>query len=228
MSSDPMAGYQEYLALADGAEPHIRELIKRQVEDDIGLPMFTIDKIETSLHAERLTRRLYRAHAGVGDLTFAAFLRMWFDQPNHTRDLPAVVTALIPAGCFTEQDDKQAVSYAWTKPEFPAGESLVDAWLETFEYVGYVSDDDALVHPTDPTTLYRGGSTSHGLSWTSDPRTAHWFAYRLGSHDRHVWRATVEPAAVLARFDGRNESEFVIDPYSIPPQCIQVEEAEEN
>jgi hypothetical protein len=51
------------------------------------------------------------------------------------------------------------------------------------------------------------------MSWTSDKEEAIWFAHRL-DHDEfvgHVYEITVGREVVLAKFDDRGESEYVID-----------------
>ncbi len=68
----------------------------------------------------------------------------------------------------------------------------------------------------DPVTVYRG-VTSHNarniraLSWTLDYDTAAWFAHRFGEEGT-VYEAQISKEHIFALFNGRNESEIVLDP----------------
>lgn len=68
----------------------------------------------------------------------------------------------------------------------------------------------------DKVTVYRGCSVEEaengidGLSWTTDFRTALFFAYRHGTDGRCVVRAEVDKAKIKAFTDDRNESECII------------------
>lgn len=65
-------------------------------------------------------------------------------------------------------------------------------------------------------TVYRG-VTSHNaknikaLSWTLDREKAEWFANRF-NEDGTVYEAEIEKTHIFALFNGRNESEVVVDP----------------
>lgn len=70
--------------------------------------------------------------------------------------------------------------------------------------------------PGDTFTLYRGVSGAprrrrpKGLSWTSSPEKAEWFASRLPLPDPAVYRATVRREDVLAYSNGRSEEDFLV------------------
>lgn len=49
------------------------------------------------------------------------------------------------------------------------------------------------------------------LSWTLDRETAEWFAHRFGEEGT-VYEAQIPKKYILAFFNGRNESEVVVDP----------------
>ncbi len=68
----------------------------------------------------------------------------------------------------------------------------------------------------DPVTVYRGVTTYNAknikaLSWTLERNTAEWFAHRFGE-DGTVYEAQIAKAHILALFNGRNESEIVLNP----------------
>lgn len=198
-----------------------RGLLQHELENAHGLPSMSISKLETHFLTVRFVEDVLEEHEGQEDLDFHALMTRYWNQPNHQRDLPILATRLIPNGCMTRKGERELVEHAWTHPEFPVVDIEAQAgWIDVFEYVGYLSDDGS-EQPTEPITLYRGGSANfggtEGLSWTSDPEKARWFAYRFGTAGRAVWVATVEPDQVLARFGRRNESEYVIDPLRLEP-----------
>ena len=49
------------------------------------------------------------------------------------------------------------------------------------------------------------------LSWTLDYETADWFAHRF-DEDGTVYEARIDKAHIFALFNGRGESEIVLDP----------------
>ena len=79
----------------------------------------------------------------------------------------------------------------------------------------------------DTVTIYRG-LTSHNaknikaMSWTLNYDTASWFAHRFGE-DGTVYEATIDKSHILALFNGRNESEIIVD----PKHLMNITEAEE-
>jgi hypothetical protein len=73
---------------------------------------------------------------------------------------------------------------------------------------------------TGPFVLYRGVAGHgarrrlRGLSWTTDPERARWFALRVFLPHPAVIRVTVDASAVLAYVNDREEREFVV---ALPP-----------
>ena len=68
----------------------------------------------------------------------------------------------------------------------------------------------------DTVTVYRGVTTINSdnhlaLSWTLDYETADWFARRF-DEDGTVYKAQIDKEHIFALFNGRNESEVVLDP----------------
>lgn len=65
-------------------------------------------------------------------------------------------------------------------------------------------------------TVYRGvneynAENIKALSWTLNKDTAEWFANRFGNNGT-VYQAEIEKQHIFAVFDGRNESEVIVDP----------------
>jgi len=68
----------------------------------------------------------------------------------------------------------------------------------------------------DRVTIYRGVTSYNAknikaLSWTTDYQTAEWFAHRFGEEGT-VYEAQISKEHILAFFNGRNESEVIVDP----------------
>ena len=85
-----------------------------------------------------------------------------------------------------------------------------------------------LAELSDPVTVYRGvtsvnRSRVHAMSWTLNPETAKWFAHRFGEHGI-MYEAKIQKAHILALFNGRNESEIVVDPSFL----MNIEEVQEQ
>ena len=65
-------------------------------------------------------------------------------------------------------------------------------------------------------TVYRGVTSFNAknvkaLSWTLDRSVAEWFATRF-DEDGTVYQARIDKPHIYAYFDGRNESEVIVDP----------------
>lgn len=79
-------------------------------------------------------------------------------------------------------------------------------------------------HPSEPITVYRGVRMSRkrlwirGLSWTTNPGIAAWFATRFAKpeDDPAVYSVTVDPSAVFFMTNERSEEEAVIEPRGLP------------
>ena len=68
----------------------------------------------------------------------------------------------------------------------------------------------------DTVTIYRGVTSYNAknikaLSWTTDYQTAEWFAHRFGEEGT-VYEAQIGKEHILAFFNGRKESEVIVDP----------------
>jgi hypothetical protein len=110
----------------------------------------------------------------------------------------------------------------WTTSEIPVllGQTHV---VNAFGRVGFVTDTEGVVAPTEPLTVYRGVSweptrkappSARGVSWTLDEDRAEWFARRWSilRHRGLVFVADAPPASVLGTFHGRNEAEVMVNP----------------
>lgn len=116
----------------------------------------------------------------------------------------------------------------WQMAEFPAAELGISTWVTMFRYAGFVCDEEDVDDeeggkPNQPLRAYRGSSWGRrrGMSWSTDPTRAEWFAARWGlmGSEAAVFSVLVPPEAVLALvgIEGRNEDEVVVDPQLLPP-----------
>lgn len=136
---------------------------------------------------------------------------------------------------LSREDFSEILSDAWIRSENPNSDPNLTKrqLLRMFED----ADPAILMSPEerkqldtldDTVTIYRG-VTSHNktigraLSWTLNQKTAEWFAHRFKSAG-FVYQAQVDKKNIIALFNGRNESEIIVDPKNLPI----ISQAEEN
>lgn len=132
------------------------------------------------------------------------------------------------------EDFSKILNDAWIMSENPncdvnvSKEELVDFFKKADpEYLMTPEERKQLDELDDTVTVYRG-LTSHNaynvfaLSWTLDKEKAEWFAHRF-NEDGKVYQAKIEKKNILALFNGRNESEIIVDPNDLK----EVTEAED-
>lgn len=177
-------------------------------------------------------REAIRRHLAAGDPGLAlifyespyrldALIRMWA-----SRAAPSVV----PLGMslayrvgwpgMTVEQLRECLADAWMHTELPGYQGRTGL-LYLFRAAGWTTDlldDDGAPTPRPEIelTLYRGvrrRRDGRGLSWTTDPTKAAWFAgrWRRSGKPGYVFRTRVKPDALLARFVGRGEAEYVLD-----------------
>jgi hypothetical protein len=142
------------------------------------------------------------------------------------RDKPYVlVHAVVLNGELTDPEEiAQGFEDAWVSCEWPGQAATPSVWMAV---LGEALDlDTEYLHGTEvrskdelpqSVTLYRGATPEHaeGMSWTDDRERAEWFAGRfngMASGEGRVYEVEATPDMVLARFDRRGESEWVLDP----------------
>ena len=117
---------------------------------------------------------------------------------------------------FTSEDFKDQLSMVWSDAEMPSQFSQ-QKLIGMFKRAGYLTDEeDSRFRPTGDIPVFRGVQKeefSRGMSWTTSPQKARWFALRwniVGTG--YVYAATAPPESQLAFFSGRGEQEVVVDP----------------
>ena len=149
---------------------------------------------------------------------------------------PYRLTFMKYAGQYlSEKDFAEMLCSAWITSENPNSDANVSqsellrmfrsadkSLLMTAEERKWLNEID------NPVTVYRGvtpynAKSVKAMSWTLDYEKALWFAKRFDS-DGTVYTAEIEKSHILALFDGRDESEIVVE----PAYLLNIEEYEEE
>lgn len=124
---------------------------------------------------------------------------------------------------LSKKDFSEILSNAWIVCEAPHNDPDVSvrrlvsmfksadpkSLMDEGEYEAFLQLDDTV-------TVYRGVTRHNAknvkaLSWTLNQETAEWFAHRF-NEDGTVYEAQIEKQHIYALFNGRNESEVILDP----------------
>jgi len=124
---------------------------------------------------------------------------------------PQVVLAALEQNLIPQSRIRLFIMNWWEDTEFPNQQDKV--WRKIFKYFPQRKYQQT-------TTVYRGGLFYDGFSWTTDIQTAQWFAWRNHGFDKWnlgisipspiIWRAQVNPNAVIHSTNGRGEKEVII------------------
>ncbi|RGX56823.1 hypothetical protein DWV16_00435 [Anaerotruncus sp. AF02-27] len=153
------------------------------------------------------------------------------DSPYHLYMMvnpPYALTFLKYTKPYLGRDDfSKILAGAWIMSEYANSDEAVSK-VELVEM--FRASDPAILMDTDereqlaglddPVTVYRGVTSYNAenikaLSWTLSYDTARWFADRFVESGT-VYKSQMEKAHVLALFNGRNESEIILDPKYLP------------
>ena len=108
----------------------------------------------------------------------------------------------------------EALSWVWPDAELDdtLANPLVCDVLALLRELGFCTDRPETPRPSTDLAIWRGGMPD-GVAWTTDIEVARFFARRFATDAPDpVYKATVAPEHVLARFFGRGEAEVVVDP----------------
>lgn len=124
---------------------------------------------------------------------------------------------------MSRKDFSELLGTAWISSEYAnrdaevSKEQLADMFKRT-EPTSLMdeAEQEALNALDDTITVYRGVTSINSdnlraLSWTLDYETADWFAHRFDENGT-VYEAQIDKAHIFALFNGRDESEVVLDP----------------
>ncbi len=137
---------------------------------------------------------------------------------------PYALTFLKMAAPFLSQKDfSEILSDAWMRSENPN----LDPNITTSKLISMFKKADPevlmdgeereqLAELDDTVTIYRGVTSYNddnirAMSWTLDQKTAEWFAHRF-DEDGTVYEAQIPKQYILALFNGRGESEVIVEP----------------
>ncbi len=120
----------------------------------------------------------------------------------------------------------QLLGLCWIQTEAPNQDANVSQkeFVEMFQKASAedlmnLDERRKLAELPDELEIYRGVTEKNqenilAMSWTMKQETAEWFAKRFGSKGK-VYRAKVRKEDILALFNGRNESEVIVDPKNL-------------
>lgn len=124
---------------------------------------------------------------------------------------------------LSREDFSEILAAAWVRTEAPNADpnltknKLLSMFKKADPSILMDEDEYEQLKALDETvTVYRG-VTSHNaknikaLSWTLDFETAEWFAHRF-NEDGTVYEARIDKEHIYALFNGRKESEVIVDP----------------
>lgn len=168
------------------------------------------------------------------------FMMKQFDNAKSTYEIymmtnkPYGLTFLKYASPHLSQEDfSKILGDAWIRSENPNNDANVSKQklLEMFrqaEPSELMTEEELHQYNEleEKVTVYRGVTTYNAknikaLSWTLDREKAEWFAHRF-DEDGTVYEAEINKKYILAVFNGRNESEVVVDPKGL--QNIRISE----
>lgn len=124
---------------------------------------------------------------------------------------------------LSRDDFSEILADAWMRNEEPNNDPNLSKrkLLSMFKYAEPTvlmdeSELEELNALDDVITVYRGVTSYNSknikaLSWTLDYDTAEWFANRFGENGT-VYQAQIDKEHIYALFNGRNESEMIVDP----------------
>ena len=124
---------------------------------------------------------------------------------------------------LSKQDFSEILADAWIRSENPNNDPNLtqNKLLSMFQSAdpSHLMSQDELntMNELDATvTVYRGVTSFNAknvkaLSWTLDRSVAEWFASRF-DEDGTVYQAQIDKLHIYAYFNGRNESEVIVDP----------------
>lgn len=127
---------------------------------------------------------------------------------------------------LSDAEYARLLSLIWQDTELPG--AILDSWIRLFtnprlqrEFLMTPEELSYYRALPDSVRIWRGARYpryARGISWTTDPDQAAWFAQRFASKDGgRIYSVTVGREAIIAYFAGRKESEVIVNPRSLGP-----------
>jgi hypothetical protein len=127
---------------------------------------------------------------------------------------PRVLRDAVSAGRVSDGDLPELIAFAWTRDDEPTSDIGEADWLEIFRRAGFFTYPPVSAgRPTRPVTLYRGTTADRlrRMSWAAERSVAETLGRRHARYDAAgIYRATVEPDAVLAYLERPGEGWTVV------------------
>lgn len=131
---------------------------------------------------------------------------------------PGLLFDLVLGASLTDEVLAQVIGPIWSAAERPEWNVDYSFWTTWFRRVGLRNEAGIAVDRPDSMRVYRGSDAGegvdrpHGMSWTTEPGQAGWFAQR-GQRPGVVHSVTVPGSVLLADLrDGeRGEMEVILD-----------------
>jgi len=124
---------------------------------------------------------------------------------------------------LSQKDYSELLADAWVRSENPnldenfTKTELLEMFMDADPQVLMDGEEQKqLAELHDVVTVYRGvtpynAKNIKALSWTLEQKTAEWFAHRFGE-DGTIYEAQIPKQHIYAFFNGRGESEVIVDP----------------
>lgn len=150
-----------------------------------------------------------------------------FSEIRTSRQHPLALCDAVRAGRIPASDLPEIIANIWTRDDSPTSDLAEADWLEIFRATAFFSYPPLVVRQPDGTrlplarpssavTLYRGSLADRvrRMSWTSERELAEQLGRRHTPYGPAVlYKATVEPCAILAYLERRGEGwTVVVDP----------------
>ena len=142
-----------------------------------------------------------------------AVKQVYLESPDDGTRPYAMLRVLETNPTWTDREYNDFVETFWEHSNHTS--THWEAWADILD--NYYPKARKSRKPTKPITVYRGGTTANGFSWTTDFDIARKFAMRNSmsyfSPDggkSTIWQATVDPIGVMFMTNGRHEQEVVV------------------
>lgn len=106
------------------------------------------------------------------------------------------------------------IGQVWSGADYPDAALGHDRWRELFDAGGFTRDGAPSPRPAEPVELWRGAVPERRTdwSWSTDWEMAGRYASGYFGRPRgKLYRLIAPPDALLGAYDGRGESEYVVD-----------------
>lgn len=178
-------------------------------------------------------------------LAWQSFIEKQFDNADSVYQIymminkPYALTFLKYVQPYLSKEDfSKILADAWTQSENPNNDENVDkrellSMFRQAEPSELMTESELRKYDEleEIVTIYRGVTSYNAknikaLSWTVDRKVAEWFSHRFNENGT-VYEAEIEKKHIFALFNGRNESEVIVD-FNFLTKIKESEELEQD